>query len=336
MLSPLWKAGSMSREEAYDRLCDYMGLEPADCHLSLFDLQQCKQVHQFITDLFCDVGFEDLSREERGMSLLSKVRPARRQRPPRILLGGTEKIGKSTFASGFAKPVFIPIEKEQGIDDVDADAFPVARTYDDVMECVRSLVDETHDYKTLAIDSGSTFAPLVLAKAMEVEGVKSEEKLGGGFGREANTQLLLWSALMEGLDQLRDKGMTTILICHTKTSRFEDPINGSYTKYEIDLPKKIGLAINRWCDSILFANWEVYRTTEDVGFSKEHHRGSGTGRRMLFTQARPAHPGGGRGIYGQLPYELPFTAEAFKDAVLARISERKAVEQTDAPELVEA
>ena len=39
--------------------------------------------------------------------------------------------------------------------------------------------------------------------------------------------------------------------------------------------------------------------------------------RKLFTQGRPAHPGGGRGVYGRLEYEIDLTYESFMAAVKA-------------------
>ena len=55
---------------------------------------------------------------------------------------------------------------------------------------------------------------------------------------------------------------------------------------------------------------------EELGF-KEKKRGIDTtgGQRFLFTQKRPAHPGGGRGIYGRLPYELPLDWSIFEKAI---------------------
>lgn len=330
MVSPLWTSGAIQRDEVYDRLADYLGINSHDCHIGMFDFATCERAKGFVTDLFCGDGFEDVKREDRKMSLLDQVKPTRRQRPPRIVLTGTEKIGKSTFASDFANPIFIPIDKEEGIDGVDAAGFPVAKTFADVMAAVDTLAKEKHDYKTLAIDSISTLSPLVMAEAMKREGVVEEQKLGGGYGREHNTPIKCWAELLSGLDELRAIGMTTILIGHVATTKFEDPINGSYTQFEIDLPKKINAVIKRWADSILFANWEVYRNTEDLGFNKEQHRGVGKGERTLFTQSRPSHPGGGRGIYGQLPYEMPFTYEAFRGAVATKLAEQKKATETEA------
>ena len=71
----------------------------------------------------------------------------------------------------------------------------------------------------------------------------------------------------------------------------------------------------RWCDCILFANRRTFVRKQDKGFSQEERVTSGGDTPMLFTQKRPAHPGGGRGVYGQLPYELPLNYEAFATAV---------------------
>ena len=50
---------------------------------------------------------------------------------------------------------------------------------------------------------------------------------------------------------------------------------------------------------------------DDAGKKKGIQRAD----RVLFTQRRPAHMGGCRGIYGQLPYELELTFDAFASAI---------------------
>jgi len=70
----------------------------------------------------------------------------------------------------------------------------------------------------------------------------------------------------------------------------------------------------RWSDCILFANSKVYTKTEKVGM-KESKKGVLRNERIMYTQKRPGHPGGGRGVYGQLPYELPFEYSEWKNAV---------------------
>ena len=41
---PLWRAGPMTRLEAYQWLAEALGIAFADCHIGFFDLQQCQRV----------------------------------------------------------------------------------------------------------------------------------------------------------------------------------------------------------------------------------------------------------------------------------------------------
>jgi hypothetical protein len=234
---------------------------------------------------------------------------------PRIVLLGVEKIGKSTFAAGADNPIFLPIKGEEGVDDLDVAKFPRAETFDDVLAAVRTLIKEDHEFKTFIIDSVSALEPVIWAKLCEEDNVDSIELYQKGFGKGYTAAANKMRDLMEGLDRLRSKGISVILIGHVKVKRFDDPLGASFDQYQFDLNERIQLALQRWADSILFANSETIVKTEDVGFKKEKKTGKDlTGARYLFTQKRPGHPGGGRGVYGRLPYKLPLSWEAFTNA----------------------
>lgn len=246
---------------------------------------------------------------------LDSISQSTAARAPRIILLGGEKIGKSTFAAGAPSPIFLPIKGEEGIDALEVPAFPPAASTRDVIDAIGALYQGDHQFKTLAIDSASALEPIIYAEAMKIEGVTSEAKLGGGYGRTYDTPLRLWREITDGLDALRnEKDMAIILIGHVTQATFEDPINGSYTQYAFDVHKKGREALARWSDVILFANWKTIVKSEDAGFNKQTKRGIGQGHRSLYTQARPSHPGGGRGVYGRLPYELPLTWDDFQKA----------------------
>ena len=237
-------------------------------------------------------------------------------RAPRIVLLGVEKVGKSTFAAGADNPIFIPIAREEGIDDLDVASFPVANTLQDVKDSLRVLFEENHDYKTVVIDSSSALDPIITAQAVLDEGVESSAKLGGGYGRQYDTILLLWEELQGCMDALRNsKNMSCIMIGHVKVGSFDDPLVDSYSRYQWDIAKKVDAQLSRWADSILFANKPVIVKKEDGGF-KTKSRGISAGRNVLFTQGMPGHPGGGRGVYGRLPVEIDLSWQAFKDAVI--------------------
>ncbi len=242
-------------------------------------------------------------------------------KPPRAILLGVEKIGKSTFAAGADDPIFIPIKREEGIDSLDVARFPACETFTDVMSAIGVLYNEDHPYKTAVVDSSSALEPVIWEDVCRENGnVASIEKVGGGFGKGYIEALLRWQQLMEGLDALREhKGMASIIIGHVKVSNFNDPERESYTRYTFDINDRASNALFRWADFIGFANNKLITATEKQGFGKERARAvdAANGNRYLFTQKTPAHPGGGRGVYGRLPAELPLSWDAFKEAVAA-------------------
>ncbi len=248
-------------------------------------------------------------------------------RAPRILLLGVEKIGKSTFAAGSNSPIFLPIKGEEGIDAIDVPQFPTCKCFDDVMQSLGSLYTSEHEYQTIIIDSASALQPVIWDDVCKRNGnVGSIEDVKKGYGKGYVEAVYGWQRLLEALDMLRDvKNMASILIGHVNVRRFDDPCGDSYDQYHFDLQDgKQCSAVNtlfRWADSILFCNTKVVVKKEEVGFRKEKHQGIDItgGERFLYTQKRPGHPGGGRGVYGQLPYELPLNWNNFMDAVAAAV-----------------
>lgn len=250
---------------------------------------------------------------------LASISNETRLRAPRIILIGTEKIGKSEFAAGSDSPIFIPVKGEEGIDALKVSQFPTCNSFSDVMECMSTLYRDPHEHLTTVIDSASTLEPLIWADTCRTNGnAPSIEKVNGGYGKGYIEALSLWRLLTEALDALRaERNMASIIIGHAKAKRFDDPVDGSYDRWQLDLHEKAAALLYRWADCILFANTKVAVKSEDVGFNKKSKRGLDIagGQRFLFTQKSPAYPAGGRGVYGHLPAELPLSWTAFRDAV---------------------
>ena len=62
------------------------------------------------------------------MTLLKSIQRGKQPLPPRLVLYGTEGIGKSTFGSQCPAPVFI--QTEDGLAEIDCDKFPLATSCD--------------------------------------------------------------------------------------------------------------------------------------------------------------------------------------------------------------
>jgi hypothetical protein len=261
---------------------------------------------------------------------LDSIKKGAEIRAPRIVVLGVEKMGKTSFAcgthfengqiaqAGINDPILLPVKGEEGADSLDIAKFPTCSTYDDVMDAIGVLYNEDHEYKTMVLDSASAFEPLVWDAVCRAHSVKGIEEVGGGYGKGYTEACQYWRNILQGLDALREtKNMASIIIGHVKVKRFDDPAGDSYDQYMFDIHEKSANLVFRWADLILFANTKVVVKKEDAGFGKDKKRGIDTtgGQRFLFTQKRPAHPGGGRGIFGQLPYELPLDWSVFENAV---------------------
>ena len=252
---------------------------------------------------------------------LASVTNETRLRAPRLIVLGIEKIGKSTFAAGSDRPIFVPIKGEEGIDSIKVPQFPTCKSLDDVLACLYSLYSEQHDYGTIVIDSASALEPLVWSDTCRRNGnAESIEKVNGGYGKGYTESLATWRKIAEALDALRnERNMASILIGHVKVKRFDDPAGDSYDQYQFDINDKASNLLYRWADVVLFAKTKIVIKKEDVGFNTEKHQAIDIagGARFLYTQKNPAFPSGGRGIYGQLPAEIPLSWANYMDAVSA-------------------
>ena len=262
---------------------------------------------------------------------LSMVSKGKQVKAPRMIVLGVEKIGKTNFACGTTfeggkpkeygtnHPIGIPMKGETGMDDLDIDKFPACQTLDQVLQSIGALATEEHQYKTVVLDSASALGPIIYDAVCTEFDVKNIRKISGFRVGEASVQNK-WRSVLESLDVLRDeKNMATVLIGHTKVRKQKNPEGDDYDCWDFDLDSEVAELLKRWADVILFCNTKVQvkKEGEDKDFSKAKRRGfdNTQGARFLYTQKRPAHPGGGRGIFGSLPYELPLEWSAFEAAV---------------------
>lgn len=259
---------------------------------------------------------------------LKSISTGRVDLPPRIIILGTPKVGKSTFGCSAPGVIAIPIKGEEGVDDMDCAKFPTAKTFDDVLAALGTLCEEEHPYKYVMLDSASTLEPMVWDLVCREVGDKSGkpvgniELVGGGYGKGYTAALQYWRQIMHTLDYLRtNKGVGSIITGHVKVKVFNDPLAEPYDQFQWDIQQVAASALMKWADVILFARFQQYtRTLEDTGRdgkTPDKVRASGSGDRKLYTQERPAHPGGARGIYGHVPYELPLSWAAWTAAVAA-------------------
>lgn len=242
---------------------------------------------------------------------IQQIKSTRRHLPPRIVLYGPHKIGKSTFASCAPKPAFIVTE--DGQDAIDGMGFPLCQSWDDVLGQIEALYSDPHDYKTVAVDSGDWAERLLHKHICAKQNVSSIEKVEKGYGKGYVIAAEHFVDMLDGLNALRtERGMAVIVICHTEIKRYDDPLADSYDRHQIKLHKQTAKLLQEWADVIGFANIETVTRDEDLGFNKERTRALATGRRVIRFTPSPAFDAGNR--YG-LPDTTDLTWSAFEQAL---------------------
>ena len=205
------------------------------------------------------------------MSLMQQIKKGTQPAPRRLLLYGTQGIGKSTFAASGKSTIFI--QAEDGLGEIGCDKFPLAHSFEEVMTALRELYTQKHDYSTVAVDSLDWLERLIWADVCTERNVTNIEDIG--YAKGYTFALDKWRNFLEGLTALRrDKGFTIILIAHAKIEKFENPETESYDRYVPRLHKLASALIQEWCDEVLFATYKIHTKQTDEGFGRKGTRAS--------------------------------------------------------------
>lgn len=239
---------------------------------------------------------------------LSSLKREKRMRAPKIVIYSGPKAGKSTWASQAPDPIFI--QCEEGLDALDVTAFPLAEKLTDVLEAIKALWEQDHNFKTVVVDSLDWLQPLIWDSVCQSHKIASIEALGFGKGYVECDKI--WRQILDGLDYLRNKkGMCVILIAHAE-KRMATPPDGEPFEYAaLKLHKRAAAIVEEWADVIGYATDKRIVKTTDAGFNKTT-RAITKGDRVLVVGRNPAYVTGNR--YG-LPDELPLNFGAFADAL---------------------
>ena len=241
------------------------------------------------------------------MGLLQQIERGKKPRPPRLLIYGTEGIGKSTIASQAPEPVFV--QTEDGLGEIDCDKFPLAKSFDEAEATLNALHVENHGFQTVVIDSADWLERQVWDAVCVEYAAKSIEKVDGGYGKGYVYATNYWRRLLDRLIPLHsDRQMAIILIAHAKVEKFNDPESSPYERYSPRLNKHAAALLTEWCDAVLFATRKFRTQSEEAGFNRKrttaHAIGPDGGERILKTVGGPSCIAKNRyGLSAELPLD---------------------------------
>lgn len=234
--------------------------------------------------------------------------------PPRIVLYGPPKFGKSTFGSQAPSPIFVPTE--DGVNNIQVDQFPRQTTWDELLATLKRLVDEAHDYKTLVLD---TLNGAVELAAQHVCLTKFGGDWGKGgyaaFGQGVMATSEEIRKLLVALDAIRDKGMWVLLLAHTGVQIVRSPVEGEYSKFTPEMDRKVWARFAAWADIIIRGDYEFLVKKSDSPLRPGRAVGDTT--RVLRCAGTAAEDAGAR-VGWELPESIPFSREtAWSDFMAA-------------------
>lgn len=249
------------------------------------------------------------ARKEVGKRMgLANIRTGYEELPYKLIVYGVPGVGKTLFAADAPDPIFIPVETSANLM---ADRFQQPETWSDIINAIEELEKGTHKYKTVVIDTVDKAEPMVWRQCVEEdresvsEGkrkyIRTIEDVGGGFQKGYTAAAGKWRFLLSKFERLISiRGMNIVLIAHACVKTFNDPIAGSYERWEMKLSTNkqgnIVATLAEWCDAVLFANFHTAILKDKKG--KELKRAESNGSRALYTRRTAAFDAKNR-------YDLP-------------------------------
>lgn len=220
-------------------------------------------------------------------SLSTGLPPAQR---PRIILNSVEGWGKTSAGAFAPQPVLLLARDETGyltlleqglVPDVPRAVLP---DWQETLAMLDGLIEGEIPGQTLVLDALGGFERMCHEHVCnrDFDGDWGEKGFSS-FQRGYDVAVKDWLMLLQKLDQLRLKGMTILLLSHTRIAPFRNPLGPDYDKIQVDIHHKTWSVTARWCTAILFGNF-----VSDIKKVDGKRKGCGTTARVIYTERRDA------------------------------------------------
>jgi hypothetical protein len=241
--------------------------------------------------------------------------------PPLMILHGDPGVGKSHFCVDISGHIMIQTGDKLGT--LQPTAFPMAESFNDVMEQMHVLETEDHQYSTLVVDTLTNFDELLNRQAVadwNADGTKNPRSINQitdpDFGAGTLFAMQYWKTFLEKVENLQKvKNMAVILVAHSNEKPKVDPLNPQYRKICVKLSTKAGELLTERADIVAYMKLSTNIVREKKDFGGENVRASSSGMRVLCLDLHPAYEAKNRyGIQGEVNAKWSSLMDAIQKA----------------------
>lgn len=212
--------------------------------------------HDYVIPDVCEKGVYDPKQRRYVLDQIVAGKSSRQGL--KVLVHGPAGAGKTTLASTFPSPVFLDLEgstERFEVNRIDLRDKPFDGE-NSVMQFLRVLGREEHDFQTVVIDTLDWLEPKVWASTCKRLEISSIEQ--AGYGKGYIEALQDWDLFFRALTYLRDKkGMHIVLNCHTSLVKISDPILTEYDRWDLKLHKRAAAKFVEWSEIVGFLTIET-------------------------------------------------------------------------------
>lgn len=200
-------------------------------------------------------------------------------RAQKVVIYGSEGIGKSTLAAQFPAPLFI--DTEGGTSHLDVRRVDKPETWDGLISIVKEVAKQPEVCKTLVLDTADWAEQLAIAHICDKFKKAGLEEFGFGKGYTYLSEE--FHRLLDAFDLVIAAGIHVVVTAHAKMRKFEQPDEmGAYDRWEMKLSKQVAPLLKEWSDLLLFLNYKTYV----VAAQNDKKKAQG-GKRVIYTSHHP-------------------------------------------------
>lgn len=247
-----------------------------------------------------------------------KIKRGKQASPARVVVYGTEGIGKSTLASQFPNPLIL--DTEDGTKHLDCSRVSCTE-WKTLTLAMAELAVDSQGFQTVVIDSADWAEKLLTEWLLTTTGKKSIEEFGFGKGYVMLQEHV--TRFLASADKLVARGMHVVFVAHSKVVRTSPPDQtDGYDRYELKLTKQVAPLFKEWADLVLFANYKT-RLVEGADGRK---KASGGKQRVMYAERSAAWDAKNRyGLAEEMPMSIEQLRPIFGQPAIAKATLRERV-----------